>query len=690
MPEPKLEKFFYPRSVAVIGASADRSKVGYGIMNNLIEGKYKGKIYPVNLKAKKILGLKAYPEVAAVPGAVDLAIVVIPAAFVNGAIRQCGEKGVKNAIVISSGFKETGKDGARLEQELIAIAQQYGMQIIGPNCLGLADSISKLNASFANGMTKKGKIGFISQSGAICAAMLDWADVNDVGFSRFVSIGNKAVVSETELLEFFKDDDETGAVLAYLESFKDGKGFMRAAAELAKDKPLIVIKPGASMAAQKAMQSHTGAMAGADAATRIACSQAGVTRVGSMEELFDMAKFFSKYDGLKKNRIAIITNAGGPGVIATDEIESQGLELARLSKATARILGESLPAEANIHNPVDVLGDAKEDRFKIALAALADDKNVDAIVFILTPQKGTPVEKIAQMLAASAKGISKPIVASFIGGRLVEAGATKLKESPLAYYDSLRGAIGALGKVWRCQLNREEAREYLASCQKSRTVAELPAGNRLKAKPDLLGGLGLLASYGIPVVRSEFAKTREEAIVASRSIGYPVAMKISSLKISHKTEVEGVRIDIENDSEAGGYFDMIKGKLGGDLDGVIVQPMAPGREIIVGVKRDESFGPMLMFGLGGVYTEVIKDVAFRFAPIDRDEALEMMMETRAFKTLTGYREFPKLDIAAVADVLVNLSRLVTEHPEIKELDINPLMVMREGKGCQAVDIRISV
>lgn len=690
MPESKLEKFFYPRSVAVIGASADRNKVGYGIINNLIEGKYKGKIYPVNLKAKKIQGLKAYPTVTDIPTAVDLAVVVIPAVFVNGALRQCGEKGIRHAIVISSGFKETGKEGAKLEQEMALIAKEYDMQIIGPNCLGLADSISRLNASFANGMTKRGKLGFISQSGAICAAMLDWANANNVGFSRFVSIGNKAVVSETELLEFFKDDDETAAVLAYLEGFKDGKRFMRAAAELAKDKPLIIIKPGTSAAAQKAMQSHTGAMAGADASTRVALSQTGATRVWSMEELFDAAKFLSHYDVLKKNRIAIITNAGGPGVIATDEIEKRGLELAKLSKATIASLGSFLPAEANIHNPVDVLGDAKEGRFKAALAALAGDGNVDGIVFVLTPQKGTPVEKVARMLSAAAKDIHKPVVVSFIGGELVETGKEILRKSPLASYDTLGGAIAALGRMWECRLNREEAQEYLRSCHKNPAASELPDTGRIKSRPDFMGSLDLLASYGIPVVQSRLARTREEAVETARAAGYPVAMKISSKKISHKTEVEGVRIDIGSDSEAEEYFELMRDKLGADLDGMIVQPMVPGREIIVGMKRDDNFGPMLMFGLGGVYTEVIKDVAFRFAPIDHDEALEMMMETKTFKTLVGYREFPKLDVAAVADVLVNLSRLVMEHPEIRELDINPLMVMREGKGCQAVDIRISV
>ena len=691
MSQNKLEKFFSPKSVAVIGASANREKVGYGILKNLIDGKYKGKIYPVNLSAKKILGYACYPSVMGVKGSVDLAIIVIPAAFVNATLRECGQKGIKNVIVISSGFKETGRDGAKLEKEMEAIAKEFEIEIIGPNCLGLADSTSNLNASFANDMTQKGSLGFISQSGAICAAMLDWANINAVGFSRFISLGNKAVVSESELMEYFKDDDKTTAVLAYLESIKDGEKFMRSAAELAKVKPLIIIKPGVSKASQKAMQSHTGALAGADEAVSVAFSQTGATRVGSIGELFDMAKFLSRYQELKNNRIAIITNAGGPGVIATDEIEMQGLELAKLSKKTTELLKSSLPAEANIHNPVDVLGDAKEDRFKVALSALGEDKNVDGIVFILTPQKGTPIEKIAKVLMDEAKNIKKPIVVSFIGGKLIEGVSSKLKKSPLAAYDTLSSAIFALGKMWQCEQNRSEAKEYLGSCKMIKKENRPQARTApLSQKPDFMEALKLLEEYDIPVTKSEVAYTSDEAVKIAAAIGYPVAMKIFSKKISHKTEVEGVRIDIENDLEIREYFDKIKARLGSDLEGMIVQPMIDGREIILGMKKDENFGSLLMFGLGGIYTEVVKDVAFRFAPLDKDEALEMMQEIKAFKTLTGYREFPKMDVEAVADALVNLSNLVLDHPEIKELDINPLMVRKEGKGCQAVDVRIVV
>jgi len=521
--------------------------------------------------------------------------------------------------------------------------------------------------------------------------MLDWANISGVGFSRFVSIGNKAVVSETELLEYFKDDDETTAVLAYLESIKDGEKFMKAAAELAKVKPLVIIKPGVSKSSQKAMQSHTGALAGADAAVKVAFAQTGTTRVKNMQELFGAANFLSRYPGLRNNRIAIITNAGGPGVLATDEIEECGLRLASLSKKTTDILKANLPAEANIHNPVDVMGDAKEDRFKIALDALLEDKNVDGIVFILTPQRGTEIEKTAKALIDAAKRTDKPVAVSFIGGELMRETIPKLKKSSLATYDHLSSAINALGKIWECEKNKEEAREYLASCRMS------AAGNRaehesavLEQNPDFIEALQLLQDHGISVAKSKVAHSGDEAVRIAQEIGYPVAMKIFSKKISHKTEVEGVKIDIKNDLEVCEYFDRIKSKLGDELDGMILQPMVAGREIILGVTKEGNFGHMLMFGLGGVYTEVVKDVAFRFAPIDRDEALEMIRETKSFKTLTGYREFPKMDIEALADALVGLSSLVVNHPEIKEMDINPLIVQKEGEGCKAVDVRIIV
>ena len=658
--------------------------------------KYRGKVYPVNLKSKKILGLRVYPSVLEIKNKIDLAVIVVPSKVVNFVLEECGKAGIKNAIVVSAGFKEIGGEGIILEKEVAEIAEKYNIKIIGPNCLGVLDSTSNLNASFADGMIKKGSIGFISQSGALCSSMLDWANLNNVGFSKFVSLGNKTVVSEVEMLEFFKNDRKTKAVLAYLESINNGKEFMKAAAELAKIKPLIILKPGKSEASRKAMASHTGALANKEEAVKTAFQQAGAVRVNNLEELFNIAKFLSRYDNLENNKIAIITNAGGPGVISTDEIEKNNLELASLSKNTTSVLKKNLPPTANINNPVDVIGDARADRYKIALKTLLGDKNVGGVVFILTPQRVTEIGKTADDLIKLSKNKNKPVLASFIGGRAVEAEVKKLNKSPLAVYDYPSQAIFSLGKFWQCRQARKTAADYLRMVNlitpyplfaKEGSNPPLTSPKRgIKKSLSFVESLDILKQYKIPVVKSLLARNSNEAVKLAKEIKYPVAMKIFSKKITHKTEVEGVKINIKNDFEVREYYDKIHRKLGSKLEGVIIQPMAEGTEVILGVKRDESFRHLLMFGLGGIYTEIIKDVSFRLAPIDKSEALRMIKEIKSFKILNGYRGHPKADINSIADSLVKLSNLVSDRPEIKELDINPLMV-RE-KGCLAVDVRV--
>ena len=663
--------------------------------------KYRGKIYPVNLKSKKILGLRVYLSVLEIKNKIDLAVIVVPSKAVNFVLEECGKAGIKNAIVVSAGFKEIGGEGAVLEKEMAAIAEKYNIKIIGPNCLGVLDSASNLNASFADGMIKKGNIGFISQSGALCSSMLDWANLNNVGFSKFVSLGNKTVVSEVEMLEFFRDDKKTKAVLAYLESINNGKEFMKAAAELAKIKPLIILKPGASKASQKAMASHTGALANKEEAVKTAFRQAGAVRVNNLEELFNVAKFLSRYDNLENNKIAIITNAGGPGVISTDEIEKNNLKLASLSKNTTGVLKKNLPPTANINNPVDVIGDARADRYEIALKTLLADKNVGGVVFILTPQRVTETGKTADDLIKLSKNKNKPVVASFIGGRAVEAEVKKINKSPLAVYDYPSQAIFSLGKFWECRQARKAAADYLRMVE-NKSLRKIPLtpfdkGGIIRKNPhdsllikgevpNFIESLNILKSYNIPIVKSLLARDSDEAVKMARGIKYPVAMKIFSKKITHKTEVEGVKINIKNDFEVREYYDKIHKKLGSKLERVIVQPMAEGTEVILGVKRDESFGHLIMFGMGGIHTEIIKDVSFRLAPIDKSEALKMIKEIKSFEILNGYRGHPKIDINSIADCLVGLSNLVSDHPEIKELDINPLMVGK--KGCLAVDVRI--
>jgi len=591
-------------------------------------------------------------------------------------------------IIISAGFKEIGGAGIVLEEKMKEIAQKYNIKIIGPNCLGVLDSVNNLNASFANGMVKKGSIGFISQSGAICTAMLDWANLNNVGFSKFVSLGNKSVVSEIEMLEFFKNDKKTKAVLAYIESISYGKKFMKAAAELIKIKPLIIIKPGASKASRKAMQSHTGALASKEDMIKTAFSQVGIIRVSNLEELFNIAKFLSRNDYLNGNKIAIVTNAGGPGVICTDEIENNGLKLASLEKKTIDILKKNLPVETSINNPVDLIGDAKADRYEIATKTLLLDKNVDGVISILTPQTVTEISKTAEVLLNLSKKSKKPLLTSFIGGVSIESEAKKLNKSQLAFYNYPSQAVFFLSKFGLYRHSQKVALNYLKVTKENKIIKnkkEYPVGNL-----NLIESLDVLKSSKIPVIESLLANNCEEAVKLAKKIKYPVVMKIFSSKISHKTEVEGVKVNIKNDFEVREYYNKIHKKIGKKIKGIVIQPMIKGTELILGVKKDKNFGHLIMFGFGGIYAEIINDVSFRLVPIDKAGALEMIKETKSFEILNGYRKLPKMDINSLADSLVKLSDLVFVHPEIKELDINPVMVRENRQGCWVVDARIKI
>ncbi len=682
-----LDNFFNPKSIAIIGASSDREKLGYGILKNIMDYNYKGKVFPVNLKSRKILGLKVYNSVLDIKDKIDLAIIVIPAKAVNCVLEKCGKAKIKNVIIISAGFKEIGNDGVVMENEMKKIAEKYKIKIIGPNCLGILDSVNNLNASFANGMVKKGSIGFISQSGALCSAMLDWASLNEVGFSRFISLGNKANITEIEMLEFFKNDKKTKAVLAYLENITDGKKFMKVAAELVKIKPLIILKPGKSKASQKAMASHTGALASGEEIIKIAFRQAGIVRIDNIEELFNSAKFLSRYGCLKNNRIAIITNAGGPGVICADDLKKNNLKLASLNKKTITIFKKNLPPTAAVNNPIDVIGDAKADRYKIVLETLLSDKNVDGIIFILTPQRVTEVEKTANDLIALSKEKSKPILVSFIGGCSVEKVLQKLSKSSLAIYNYPSQSAFVLGKSWQSQQFQKTAWDYLRMIKKNAATKNKDK-KTLKNNPDFIESLNILKSYKIPIAESLLVNSSDEATEAARKIKYPVAMKIFSSEISHKTEVRGVKINIKNDAEVEKYFKESYKELGSKLEGMIIQPMIKGTEIILGAKKDGNFGHLIMFGLGGIYTEIIKDISFRLAPIDKNEALKMIREIKSFRILNGYRNLPKINIDSIANSLVGLSNLISAHPEIKELDLNPLIATE--KECFAVDVRIEI
>jgi len=694
-----LKRFFIPESVAVIGASKHPDKLGFKILKNVVDGGYKGKVYPVNPSAEgDILNLKSYKSISEIPIPPDLAIIVIPARFVLDVAEECGKKGVKGLIVISAGFKEAGEEGKKREELLKEIVKRYKMRMIGPNCLGVIDVVNHLNASFAFDMPPKGKISFITQSGALGTAVLDWAAKEDIGLSKFVSFGNMADVSETDLIEDFGEDTETNVILLYLEGLKDGKKFIETARRVAMKKPIIMVKAGKSAAGSKAVSSHTGSLAGSDNAYNAALKQAGVIRANSVQELFDYAMTFSSQPVPKGRKVAIVTNAGGPAVMATDAIEAEGLTPAAISEKGETLLKEFLSPAANVHNPVDILGDALADTYGKAMEIVLSEDGVDAVVAILTPQVVTQIPESAEKIAQISQKYKKPVVASFMGGKRIEDGVKVLMKKGIPNYPFPERAVSSIramvnykewkekkkGEIKRFDVNKEKAARIIDDIKKS---GRKTAGD--------IEGREILASYGITTVDSFLAKNISECKRYFKRIGGPVVMKLVSPDILHKTEAGGVKVGIASIKEVETSFSEIinsakKYKNDAVIEGVQLQPLiSGGTEVIVGVSKDPQFGHLLMFGLGGIYVELLKDVSFRVIPVTDIEAGEMIEEIKTVKMLKGFRNISERDINGIKDVLLRVSQLCTDFPEIEELDINPLMVLEKGKGAIAVDARFS-
>jgi len=692
-----FEQFFSPKSVAVIGASREPGKLGSQILSNILSGQYPGKVYPVNPKATEISGLKCYPDVSSIPDIPDLAIVVVPAKIVCSVIEECGKKGTKAAIVISAGFKESGDEGRKREQELVNVAKKYGCRIIGPNCLGIIDTYSDLNVSFAPVMPGKGSIAFISQSGALISAVLDWSRKQKIGFSRIISMGNMADVSESELIEACAEDERTKVILFYVEGVKDGKEFINRVSKITTKKPVIAIKAGLTGSGSKAASSHTGSLAGMAEAYSAAFKKTGVLQVAHMEELFDLSLAFAYQPPIKGDRIAIITNAGGPAVIATDAVEKQGLKIAPLSEQTMKTLKENLPPAANTHNPVDVLGDATEQGYKIALDNVMKDNAVDGIVVILTPQTITRPLETAHVVVENANRYKKTVVTSFMGGVSVEVAIDFLRQSRIPNYEfperavrALRGMVDYAKIVQREKsqstvqgIDREKATEIFESVKKSgvKNLTDFQAREIFEA-------------YGVKGPKRYLAKDAMSAVEYANKIGYPVVAKIVSPDILHKTESGGVRINIMDASEMEKAFNDIITSVrnylpSARIEGIEIQEMVKGiQEIIIGVKKDVQFGHLIMFGLGGIFVEALKDVTFGIVPVDREEASDMIKEIKSYKLLTGFRKLPEADIPSIVDTILRVSKLCEHFPEIKELDINPLIVKSKGNGVTMVDARI--
>jgi acetyltransferase len=695
-----LDHFFRPNSIAVIGAAREEHKVGHSVLKNILQYGFKGRIYPINPKADSILGLKAYPSVRSVEDSVELAVLVLPSQLTLEVIDECAQKGIYSAVIISGGFKESGVDGAAREKELLSKIKRYGMRVIGPNCLGVINTHHCLNATFAASSPPKGDIAFFSQSGALCTAILDWAQRERIGFSKFVSMGNIVDISEVDLLEALEEDPETRVILGYIEGIKDGRAFMEVASRVTKKKAVVITKAGGSAAGARAASSHTGSLAGSDKAFSAAFLQAGVLRARTLEELFDLARAFSYQEVLRGPGVAIITNAGGPGIIASDAVEYAGLRMSSFTKETVDGLRGGLPPFANLYNPVDILGDAKSERYRYAMEGVIKDENVHAILVILTPQAMTDMDETARAVGEiSARAKRKAVVASFMGGPLAERGAEVLSQYKVPNYPFPERAISVLSAMYRQRQwverpveepklfkgDKAAVREIFRQCLE-RGYSTLAEGEARE----------VISAYGFSVPRSILVNSKESAIKVAEEIGYPVVLKVASPDILHKSDIGGVRVGIRNSSDVVQAFEEILEKARRRMpdalvQGVFVQEMVRGgKEVILGATLDPQFGPLLMFGLGGIYVEVLKDVSFRVAPITQRDAWEMLGEIRAYPLLKGARGESPVDLEAIVEGLQRLSQLVTDFPQVLELDINPLSVLPKGKGAVAIDARINI
>lgn len=696
----ELDVFFNPKSVAVIGASRDPQKVGHRVLRNLIEGGFQGEVYPVNPNADKILNLKCYGNILDTPGDVDLAVIVVPAELVPSIAEECGLKGVKGIIVISAGFGEIGGEGVRLERELVSICRKYGMRMQGPNCLGIISTHSQLNASFAPTMPQLGNIAMVSQSGALGSVILNWAVENEVGITKFISLGNEADLNAADFIEALGEDEETRVIGLYIEGIKEGERFIEVAKRVSRKKPIIAIKAGITSAGARAVSSHTGSLAGSETAFSAAFKKSGIIRVATLEELFNLVIAFSSQPIPKGRRVLIVTNGGGPGVLATDACEKMGLELPLLEYEIRKELEKMLPSHSSLNNPLDVLGDADEKRYKVALEAGLKSSSVDGLIVILTPQAMTPCDKIADIVVKAAKNSSKPILASFMGLRSDSPTILMLKKNKIPNYVFPESAVYAFKSMYDYnQILNSPPEEPIPSIRiNEEKVKRVINKARLERRPVLTieECIEIGEATGIPMPKAAIARSGREAGELADNIGYPVAMKIVSPDILHKTDVGGVILNIKSRIEVEeSYENLIRraqiSMPGARITGVLVQKMVPaGREVIVGAVRDRQFGPLIMFGLGGIYVDFLKDVSYRLCPVTVREATEMIMETRAYRLLMGVRGEPPSDVSSIVDVILKISQIMTCFKEIFEMEINPLFVYEKGEGCIGVDIRITI
>jgi len=693
--------FLSPKSIAVIGASDKQGSVGRAITSNIMNG-YKGTVYPISPTRETVFDQKAYKSVLDVPDSIDLAVVITKNTIVPVVLEECGKKKIKGAIVITAGFKEVDEEGKKLEQKLKDIATKYGVKVIGPNCLGVMnlEPQTMMNSTFLKITPKSGKIALVSQSGAICAALVEDASAQGIGFSAVVSMGNKADMTEIDVLKMLADHEQTKVIVMYLEDMGDGQEFLKVCKQITKNnkKPILVLKSGRSPEGAKAAMSHTGALMGSDEIYDAVIKQSGAIRVDTMEELFDYATAFSKQPLPTEGDLVIVSNAGGPAIISTDSCSKLGIKMAKIEEIRPKI-DAVIPPWGSSRNPVDIVGDADFNRFENVLNEVLAHKNVGSVISMCTPSATLDYDKLAEVIVKMSKKYKKTMLASLMG---LDEGITNreiLANGDVPYYTYAEGSIRALkamlrfadwiktpeGNIAKFDVDKEKASKVFDK------VKEEGRTNLLEEE-----GLEILSAYGFPLPKSILAKTEDEAVEAANKIGYPTVMKITSPQIVHKSDAGGVKVNLSSDKEVRDAFKVIvdnakKYDSKAEIKGVLIVEMVKGgKEMIIGSKLEPGFGPVVMLGMGGIYVEILKDVTFRLAPFTDQEAEDMISSIKTKKLLEGVRGEKPSDVEKLSECIQRLSQLVTDFREIKELDMNPVLVMEEGEGCKILDVRIGI
>ena len=690
-----LGPFFSPSGVAIIGASTNPQKLSHGILKNMKLYGYPGGIYPVNPKADQILGFTSYPDVMHVPDPVDLAVIVLPAPMTPEVLIACGQRGIKAAIIISGGFREVGVGGVRLEKECRKIAQSFGMRLIGPNCVGTMDLYTGLNTTFIEGVPARGAIGFLSQSGAVCGGVVDYIADKQIGFSHFASLGNELDVDESDMIAYFGDHPKVKVIAAYVEAIQDGEKFIRIASEVSRHKPIVMLKAGRTDAGAKAVSSHTGSLAGAYAAYQAAFRQAGVIEVIDLPSLFDVAWALSCQPLPSGNKVVIMTNAGGPAALASDALAANGFELAPIDKDQRKVLAEKLNPSAQVDNPVDMLGGAEPKEFAHCLSTLADDPDVDVFLPILVPQALVDPAQVALAIIENTKNRDKTVLTCMVGENSLKKARELLHKNniPMNVFPDVPGKILGSMAAYREWLNLSIRPAFSYNDINPQKVNEVLSS----IKENVLGEADtrpLLESYGLNLIPGDFVEDEESAVEAADKLGYPVALKVVSPQILHKSDSGGIALDLATNQAVVEACQAVQESIArvnpqAEIQGYLVEKMAPrGMEVIVGMRRDPTFGPLMMFGLGGVTVELFKDVGFSVAPMTPEHAREMIQMTKAGQLLSGYRGESTYDIDAVIDTIGRLSQFALDHPKVSEVEINPLLVLPEGQGAIILDARI--